>query len=389
MCSYPFPDGLAATNRIIAYSKGLLENNANVDIFLMNPSDFKENNKYPSIGSFEGINYIYPIGRIRFRNKLLHGLEIVSGVILTLFSIAKKNRTYHYDALIISSDSIHVLFLYGMLAKILRTKAIFIFDEYPIPIRVYLKRKIPRFKILAYSVALRNMNGYISMTKNLADFYSKIRQKPSLILSSITDVGRFDAVPQLPMKKKRICYMGNMQLSKDNVDNIIRAFSIISKNNPDIDLFLYGKPSKNDETTLLKLVGELDLNDKVHFDFATYAEVPSILKNAYILVSSQPDTLRAAGGFPTKLGEYLASGTPTLLTNVGEITDYVTHGKDLFLAQPNDPNDYAEKLDYIIKNYSHAKTISFSARELVSKNYSTKAAGKKILEFVMSLKTPI
>lgn len=47
--------------------------------------------------------------------------------------------------------------------------------------------------------------------------------------------------------QKYMCYMGNMMLAKDNVDNIIRAFKRICDDFPDIDLYLYGTPSEKDK----------------------------------------------------------------------------------------------------------------------------------------------
>ena len=34
LCGYPFPEGMAATNRILAYSKGLNESGIEIDIFI-------------------------------------------------------------------------------------------------------------------------------------------------------------------------------------------------------------------------------------------------------------------------------------------------------------------------------------------------------------------
>jgi len=62
-------------------------------------------------------------------------------------------------------------------------------------------------------------------------------------------------------------------------------------------------------------------------------------------------------GFPTKLGEYLASGNPTLVIGVGEIQDYLTDNLDCYIAVPGDILSLKNKLLEIIKNYPKAKKV--------------------------------
>lgn len=58
---YAMPIGLAATNRILAYSKSLAMLNNEVDIICISPTDIKS--KYLSEGYIDSIHYIYPAGR--------------------------------------------------------------------------------------------------------------------------------------------------------------------------------------------------------------------------------------------------------------------------------------------------------------------------------------
>ena len=55
--SLSFPIGMAATNRIIAYSKGLIADNASITVFCLNPYYRKEELSLEKIGVYEGINY--------------------------------------------------------------------------------------------------------------------------------------------------------------------------------------------------------------------------------------------------------------------------------------------------------------------------------------------
>jgi glycosyltransferase involved in cell wall biosynthesis len=221
-------------------------------------------------------------------------------------------------------------------------------------------------------------------------FYNDIVEKPSYILPSVTDLSRFSNIlfENNNDSIKYICYMGNLELSKDNVDNIIEAFSIIANKHSNIVLHLYGTPSSHDLQIIYEIISKFNLTDRVIFKGkVANSEVPGILSRSFILVSSQPITKRAEGGFPTKLGEYMASGVPTLVTNVGEIGDYITNGINGWLAKPCDPEDYAKNMEYIINNYSEALQVAENAKEYVMENFDYKKQSKIFKNFLTKLIT--
>ncbi|WP_324721862.1 glycosyltransferase [Salinimicrobium sp. HB62] len=386
VCSYPIPEGMAATTRIMAYSKGIVQQGAKVDVFSYVPSGESFSSSYNNEGFFQGVFYCYPFRRKRLKNRFLHKAESIYSIALTLRAIRRRNYQEPYEAIIISNDNPFILYCFSKFAKSIGTKSIFIFDEYPIPIRKYLKNNISYLKTLGYKFTLKNVDGYITMTQNLANFYCKLKPKPFFLVSSITDIDRFTKTPELPAsKKKRITYMGNMELSKDNVDNIIRAFAFLASKRDDIELYLYGNPTPQDKKYLINLSKTLRVESKVFFGFAEFNKVPDLLANSQILVSSQPKTKRAEGGFPTKLGEYLATGVPVLLTNVGEISKFVKHKEHVFFSNPEDPEDFANELQWILANYSFAKEVGSRGKEVVLKKYSHITAGKGILNFIKYL----
>jgi len=393
---YPFPNGFAATNRILAYSKGLVENGAQVDVFVPFPTDRRtEAQNLPNFGSHQGVSYYYTSGRYRSKLKIFRAISILSGFrkyygyYTSCRCIAKRNSTNEYCCIIISTDTISSLFVYSLLAKKLGIRSIFIFDEFPVPIRHKLKKQIPWWKKYLYSKVLKQIDAYVSISEELKRFYNNLCIKPTHVLPVIVDVSRFTSesvkISDLS-SSKYLCYMGNMELSKDDVDNIIKAFSLICSDYPDIKLFLYGSPKRNTMEYLNSLITSLGVREKVVLKGKVERdEVPQIMRQAYILVSSQPDTLRAAVGFPTKLGEYLATGVPALLTDVGENAKYVRDGEHIFFSKPGDQHAYAERLNYIIENYAAAKLVASNGRKFLLTNYSQTIKGKELLEFLSSL----
>jgi glycosyltransferase involved in cell wall biosynthesis len=393
---YSFPFGLAPTNRILAYSKGMIENGATVTIYLPFPTDrLDESSLLNNCGKFDGINYIYTSGRYKSNNKISRALAILTGYrkligYLTSFKkIYKDSIKQSFNCLIISSDYIPTLFIFRLLAKCIKTRCVFIFDEYPTPIRHQLKDRIPIWKEFLYRKVLSKINGYISISDTLKEFYCKLSTKKTFVLSSITDISRFEYYSMNNTKTTEnsyLCYMGNMELTKDDVDNIIKAYSCIVAKYPNIKLHLYGRPNHKTIKILTSLIKELNLEDKVFMlGSASYEEVPRILCAALILVSSQPNTVRASGGFPTKLGEYLASGRPALLTDVGENSKYVKDNIHMFFVEPNNPIAYANRLEFILNNYEAALQVAAQGKSFLLNNYSTVKRGSELIQFISTL----
>lgn len=386
---YPFPFGLAATNRIKAYSKALISQGVDVTVIVPEPRDNNCGNerKLPDEGVYDGISYIFPSGRYKSKSKILRGIATKSkfrflyGVYKTLQYVKKDGNL---DYIIISNDNPLYLQLYIQVAKSIGAKIIFIFDEYPVPIRHKLKSDIPNWKKFAYKNILKKVDGYISITENLYSYYLQFANKPGFIMSVIVDFEKFSVVTNT--KKKHITYMGNMEISKDNVDLIIKAFSKISDSFPKYTLHLYGNPSSSTSSLLNNLIKDLGLTDRVFIEGKVKSdEVPEILNSSMILVSSQPNTLRAAGGFPTKLGEYLSTGVPTIVTDVGENSKDLVNMVDCIFTIPDDVKDYADKLEWVLSNYEDALKIAENGKTFIKEKYSADSTGFKMKQFLMEL----
>lgn len=380
---YAFPYGMAATNRIAAYAQGLVENNVETDVISVIPPESPHaDDVLPDSGEYNGIHYIHPSGRYRGKNKILRALSMKSGWrfwsgAFRVYKILKKN---HYDAVILSFDEPYQLYVYSYIVHYLGSKAIFIFDEYPIPIRHKLKTNIPNWKKKAYSIALKKIAGYISINEPLSNYFNAIVQKPTIIVSIIINTSRFKSLSI--DKNDSIAYIGNMDLEKDNIINAVVAFGLICKKYNNYVFNLYGKIPSKDKEKVDDVINKLNLKEQVIWKGAVRSDcVNSIMQATKILLSSQSNNLRTQGGLSTKIGEYVASGTPTLLCNVGENSKYLTF-EDCYFVEPENPKAYAEKLEYILLHYDEALLKAKHGRETIVNKYSHTVAGKRIKEFV-------
>ena len=377
---------MAATTRIIAYCKGLQEHGVRTQVFVH--TWIKDTDGIPLHDKVEGVEYFNAYSYKSTSGKLHKVLVDKPRMFLhTIKNIMKSNKEEQFDYILIAFDKINLMRIYVPLLSLLGIKLAFIADEYPEPIR-RLKTKIPFTMKVFYKIIHRVFHFRVLMTRNLQMYYDgEICKRETHIMSSIVDIHRFDGLRKQEVPRQYMCYMGNFDLKKDNVDNIVEAFALISDAHPDVDLYLYGTPTSSDRKIIENLIKEKNLDERVFIKGRVdYDLVPQVLMNATILVTSQPQTKRAEGGFPTKMGEYMMTGNPVILTDVGEIHQYITDGENAYMVAPHDPKVYADRLNYILNNYEEAKEVAVCGKKYILDNFSTEKICKDLKHFLLEHK---
>ena len=207
------------------------------------------------------------------------------------------------------------------------------------------------------------------------------------MLGSILDEDRFLEEDTLESSKTDyLCYMGNKSLLKDNLDNIISAFYLIHKDFPSLQFHIYGPRIERVDSILMRQIVSLNLADRVLIKGQiNYEQVPSVLKQAKVLVTSQPITKRAEGGFPTKMGEYMMCKRPMIVTNVGEIDKYVQNGVTAYMVPPCNPELYAEAIRYILTHPKESEQVAEKAYSMASHNYGCANVTKGLIQFLSKI----
>lgn len=383
LCAYRFPDGMAPTTRILAYSKGLQENGVDVEVVSFERVVDERKKRIDGVAKEVPYHIPYCYDPKMFDNRLYRILWANwKQRFACINELRKINRTTPIGYVLLSFDDPLTMFFFASFLRLYGIRSTFIGDEFPEPIR-QLKEKVPCWMIKAFKLAYKFIDLRVLMTKALQEYYDNIVcPKPTYILNSVIDAGRFESIENRDDVEPYLCYMGNMMLAKDNIDNIIHAFAKIAQDFSELKLYLYGTPNNADKQTVVNLIGKYGLEERVLLKGkASYDEVPNILGNAKVLVTSQPLTKRAQGGFPTKMCEYMMTGVPTILTDVGEIHQYVEDGVNAYMVEACNPGKYAEKLRYILLHYDDALQVAQNAKELVLNTYSSKQATKGLVDF--------
>jgi len=105
----------------------------------------------------------------------------------------------------------------------------------------------------------------------------------------------------------------------------------------------------------------------------------SYLRGADLLVIPRTTGHASQAGFPYKLGEYLASGTPTVVTRFGDVEEYFVDRRDCLMCAPDDPAALAAALQYAIAHVRELAPLGRSGQARVRELFSFEK-GASVLE---------
>jgi len=103
------------------------------------------------------------------------------------------------------------------------------------------------------------------------------------------------------------------------------------------------------------------------------------INSAYCLVLARPDNIQAKYGFPTKLGEYLSTGKPVIVTSVGDIPLFLRDGENAYIAKPDNVDAFANKLNECLSDSIKASFIGKKGKELVYGEFNYLEVTKNIV----------
>ena len=145
-------------------------------------------------------------------------------------------------------------------------------------------------------------------------------------------------------------------------DILIRAIQIISQVNRDFIVVFIG--GGNTLKNMKKLSNELGVQHKIRFlGTVPHNDVLSIMSVAKIVV--HPTDFE---GYSTVIREALALGKAVLCSNIKPLNEFIEDGYNGILAN-NNPQDFADKLIYLLQNENIRKKIEINAAEFANKHY--------------------
>lgn len=236
-----------------------------------------------------------------------------------------------------------------------------------------------------YLATCKKLDGIFPISHALKDYFvsKDVKEERIQVVNMTVDPSRFVGLKKETVAEKYIAYCGAVSNYKDGVDILIKSFAIVARHVTDVKLYIIGGfPFKKDKEIDFELVKTLGIEDRVVFTGPiSREEMPQMLKNAEALVLARPDNIQAKYGFPTKLGEYLLTENPVVLTSVGDIPLFLKDCESAYIAPPGDVDEIASKMIEALTS-PDAQTIGKQGAAVAMQEFNSEIESKKIIDFI-------
>lgn len=370
---FSYVPNVASTNRLLAYYSALDKMGIKATVIYLMPDSERNKIKY----SYNHINIIYLWEKVFLYNRYSKFFYYKYFIWKLKRKFQPGDNVYTYDISLLTKIATDIN---GVNVFCERT-------EHPEANKQFVSRLIALSEDEMWAT-YRKVKGLFVISTPLYNYFVEhgIEKNRVHIINMIADPARFLGLKKHENVEKYIAYCGTASNNKDGVDELIKSFSIVTKKFNDIRLYIIGNtPDITDSAGNIKLIEELGIKDKVKFLGIVAAEnIPQILKNAMVLALDRPDSIQAKHGFPTKLGEYLLTENPVVITKVGDIPKFLKDGINALLAEERNAKEFASKLIWALTHTKEAAEIGKNGAQLAKKEFNNEIECKKILDAIFS-----
>lgn len=368
---FVYEPNTAQMNRALAYWKEIDRLKIKITVVFFLP-----NKKYSHvIEKFENVDFVYLWEKFYIDNKYFKYISYIYYQYVFLKSLQKGDKVYLYGV----EDFAELL---------VKKKGIEVFYETTEhPLAVSIGSKLYRPSLKNFLSTCKKFTGIFVISSSLKKYFvsNGVESNKVHIINMTVDYKRFENVSKQKNVNRYIAYCGTVTNNKDGVDDLIKSFIIVAKRIKDVKLYIIGNiPSRTERLNNWALVKDNGLEDRVIFTGSIpYQDMPRMLRNASICALARPDSLQAQNGFPTKLGEYLLSANPVVVTNVGEIPLFLKHGVNAMLAEQRNPYDFAEKICWLLEHPEEAKIIGANGALVARKSFNSEIETEKLINIML------
>lgn len=362
-----YPD-TAYTNRVLATAKGLSEAGAQTKVISIKPTTLRS--PYAAKNPFK-----------TNANGIKGVLGSICGILQLVWNIPQ------YDVIFCSLSNIRILRLSKFWSNLFRKTIVH--ERTEIPDIFFPNTSDGDAKQKKYCETVATFSHVFVISTAIARYFKDhgINEDKITIFPMIVNTHRFVGLKKRKKDRRQIAYCGNMQNSKDGLSALIESFGISKIAQTDFDLILYGnRPEGEEMKAYEEQLKRLNIKNKVFFKGTiSMDKMPQALVDADILALCRPYSRQAEGGFPTKLGEYLCTGNPVIVTDVGDIPYYIKDGENGYVVNHDDVNAFSEKLDYIASHYSKATAVGALGKELSNVEFNDIVQCKLLLKTLRTI----
>lgn len=379
-----FPFGMASANRTLLYTKGLVEAGNDVEVLIPRATERFDNiRNFEITGVHERVKFKYAFESII--RKSFTGRRIQN--FISFFNSFIFFIHFKPDIILIAANNFKYILLGKFCSSLINAKLVREKSEVPF----YKTEKLSGVQKLRIKTEFKLFDGLMVISGALKDFFLKdlllkikITEVPILIDST---KGTFDNNGLITIKPNLV-YTGSLLDHKDGVIIIIKAFARILQNHPEISLIMTGdlEGSINKEE-ILSLIDKLNLKGKVELPgYISKEKLNELTSTASALLLAKPENRQNHYNMATKIGEYLLTGRPAVISWVDPVCQYLKHRENVCIVEPDDVQ-MAGEIEFILNNSREADAIGLAGKESAIKLFDYKTHALRINDFFRGLKS--
>ena len=201
----------------------------------------------------------------------------------------------------------------------------------------------------------------------------------------LIDIDRFPLMGDHAAGPPALFYGGSFGV-KDGVEDLLAAFDQLAVRHRELRLVLSGKGTPErmhliqDRIALSTVRHRIDyrgyLDDDTYYDTLNSVTIPCM---------TRIDSAYAHGGFPFKLGEYLATGKPVVATRASDVGEMLVDRRHAMLVEPGSVDGIVQAVQYLLDEPGRARQIGAEGRRCAADMFDYRQRGERLYGFLASL----
>lgn len=237
-----------------------------------------------------------------------------------------------------------------------------------------LSMALKRLDSSIISAALSRLSGVIALSRSISDDLAPA--SPTMVMEGIAEPPTSRPPTRVALGRPVVIYAGGLHESY----GVLSLVEAVGHSNGEWSLDVYGRGPVEEQVRAAAVA-----NPRIRYrGLASSKELAEAYSAAALLVNPRPINVNFGNhSFPSKLLEYMASGTPTMTTRLPNLpADYLKH----LVVSEDDPVSMAASIDgFLMELEQTRQAFGRSSRDFILTTRGAAAQGARIRGFIESL----
>jgi len=223
---------------------------------------------------------------------------------------------------------------------------------------------------------------YEGFKQLLLQKYSFLKPENIVVYDNVPHLEEFSAYPIEPQifpkeNKFLLLYFGIISRSRGIV-TCVEALNILRKKYPQLHLLLIGPITKAEK----KNFASLFLHDEqiTHYDWKDLKYLPSYLHLADVCINPLLKNPHHESTFANKIYQYASGSKPIIVSDCKPLKDFIEEHQCGLSFQAENPNDLAEKIEFLLQNPAQGKILGENGRQAVLTKFNLNVLKNRLFD---------